>query len=436
MKIAKIKPIPKYIEKLIRKKDGQCYKTPCGFTRFYAYLTKNDGELVKVTVAVRHKYKTWYCKQVAVHGIHSKLCFVKDLVFYRIAGYVVGWHDYGLSKTEKWFEDSEWGWAYDNELDPYAPIVNSEYAEKFDEYKYSVASQYGYVDLFKYLRLYEKYPSAEYLVKLGLSYLATSKQILHKANKDKAFRKWIGRNKDELTKPYYVCTILKSYAKNLPLAQVQKDEHRKKCFIREGNNKEIYKLFKDNLEQFSNYIKQQGTSVAAYRDYLNACLYLGLDMSLSKNRIPHEFRRWHDIRIDEYNTKRMIDDAEKRKELYEQFGRIAEKYLALQREGKDNYIVIIAKSPADLIAEGEALNHCVGRMNYDQRFVKEESLVFFVRDKNTPQIPLATVEYSLQRHKVLQCYGRNDNRPKQELLDFVNNTWLPYANKKLKKIAA
>ena len=90
MMIEKIKPIPKYIVEKIRKRDAIRYPEPHGNTRFYSYLTKNDGELVKVTVAVRHRYKNWHYKQVAVHGVHSDRCFVKDMCFTYIGGYSVG----------------------------------------------------------------------------------------------------------------------------------------------------------------------------------------------------------------------------------------------------------------------------------------------------------------------------------------------------------
>ena len=74
MKIEKIKPIPKNTEKKIKAID-RIYPVR-GRTRFYAYLTKNDGELVKITVAVKEKKNKWCCKQVAVHGVHSDKCFV------------------------------------------------------------------------------------------------------------------------------------------------------------------------------------------------------------------------------------------------------------------------------------------------------------------------------------------------------------------------
>lgn len=140
------------------------------------------------------------------------------------------------------------------------------------------------------------------------------------------------------------------------------------------------------------------------------------------------------MRIDQYATAKALMDAEERKELYAQFAVVAEKYLPLQRNLKDNYIVIIAKNPFELIKEGNTLHHCVGRMNYDQKFVREETLIFFIRNVAEPDKPFVTVEYSLSQKKVLQCYGDNDLPPNDNVKNFVNDIWLPFANKQLNKI--
>ena len=55
MKIKKIKPIPKYILKKIKLYDDKMKSSQLGRNRFYSYLTKNNGELVKVTVAVKEE---------------------------------------------------------------------------------------------------------------------------------------------------------------------------------------------------------------------------------------------------------------------------------------------------------------------------------------------------------------------------------------------
>ena len=74
-----IKPIPKYILRMIERKDKKEFPVPSKQLRFYAYLTKYRGELVKVTVAVKHYRRKLYCKAVAWHGVHSPKCYVKDL---------------------------------------------------------------------------------------------------------------------------------------------------------------------------------------------------------------------------------------------------------------------------------------------------------------------------------------------------------------------
>ena len=159
MKEEKIKAIPKYILKLIEKTDAAKHPAKTGDVRFYAYLTKNDGELVKVTVAVKHKYKKLYCKQVAVHGVHSVRCFIKDIIFYYIGGYSVGWYAEGLQKVPKWYESAEWDWQADKLFDPYAPVVNKEYIAKFPEYKYSGFELYHGHDVLRFLRQYENIPT-------------------------------------------------------------------------------------------------------------------------------------------------------------------------------------------------------------------------------------------------------------------------------------
>lgn len=435
MKIEKIKPIPKYMLGLIKKADKENIKVRYGFTRYYAYLTTNDGELTKVTVACKNRGKNWYCKQVAVHGVHSEICFVKDFECFMICGYIVGWYDEGLTRYRKWWETGKRCAAYDKYFNVYAPVINKEYTIKFSEYKYSAIDKYKYVDIFKYLRLYEQYPQAELLVKFGLSNIATRKQVLRKVAKDKQFRKWLINNQSEIEKnDYYISTILLAYKTGKLLKTAQKFEKFKKELIADKKYKAFRIVLNNDLERLFNYINKNNIDISSYYDYFKACEYIELDMTQDKNLFPHDFKRWHDIRIDEYRSARALKDAEERKELYAQFAVVSDKYLPLQRTLHDAYIVVIAKSPADLIKESDILHHCVGHMNYDQRMIREESLIFFVRKVTEPNTPYVTVEYSLSQKKVLQCRGNSNQQPNEQVLEFVNNKWLPYANRKLKKL--
>lgn len=438
MKIEKIKPIPKYIQKKIKLYDDKLKTAPFGRTRFYSYLTKNDGELVKVTVAVKEKRNKWYCKQVAVHGVHSDKCFVKDMYYTNIGGYSVGWHAEGLTSYKPWYEYSEWGWTVDNLYDPYAPIINREYIlEHFPEYKFSAIDGYTGVDVFKYLRLYEQYPQIEYLTKLGLHNLAMSKQILKLCGKDKRFRKWLAQNRNTLNKSsLYIPVVLQAYKKNRNVLELQAYYKAKLSMDKDKTLAPLRDAFKREREKLYHYLSKQNTNTHSYLDYWNACYYLGLNMNDEKNRYPHDFKRWHDIRADEYNSLKAKIDAEKRKTLYEQFAAVASKYLGLEYNKNSVYVAIIAQRPSDLIHEGEILHHCVGRMGYDQKFAREETLIFFIRTKKQPDTPLVTVEYSPTQKKVLQCYGDHDSKPTEEILNFVHKKWLPYANRQIKQIAA
>ena len=435
-----IKPIPNYIAKMIRNKDKYSYE---GQIAFYAYLTKMKGELVKITVACKHYKKQWFCKQVAVHGVYSDKCLVRDMECFMM-GYAVGWYDLALSNSRKRYEDGKWYQANDKYYDPAAEVVNRRYALKFKEFRYSALDKYNYPDVLKYLRIYLQYPQAEYFIKMGLQHLAVNIMLLRKAGKDKPFRKWLIQNlkllRNEYGKhPYFSAqSIMFAYKQNLPLLEGQAVNRACKETVNDYAYKNtINKIIpKSEVVELVKYIEKQKANLSSYADYVKACEYLQLDMTLPKNRYPHDFKRWHDMRIDQYHTAKALKDAEERKELYAKFALIAEKYLPLQRDGKDAFVVVIARSPQDLIREGEALDHCVGRMNYDQKFAREESLIFFVRNADTPDKPFVTVEYSLERKKILQCYGKHDHRPTDDVLEFVNKKWLPFANRQLKKLQA
>ena len=430
-----IKPIPKNILNKIKKIDLQEYPKPNGNTRFYKYFTQYKKELCEVVVAVRNHYKNWYCKQVVVHGINTDKVFLQDIGL-SMGFYKVGWYREGISKYPHW-TDYDWGYNDAKYFRINAPIINKEYISKLEKYKYSAIDLYAYTDILNYLRFYEKYPKCELLVKAGLSNLATSIQILRLCEKDKNFCKWLYKNKYKASSGYYISSIINAYKQNKDIEEIYNFEKFKKQFVRKENFVQLKSFLKQNeTNKFLSYLIKQKTDGYSYEDYRNACEYLGLDMTIDKNRYPHDFKKWHDIRIDQYHTAKAERDEKERKALYETFSKVAQKYVSLERLLiKEDYICIIAKSPQQLVYEGEQLNHCVGRMNYDQKFAREETLIFFIRNRLSPNTPLVTLEYSIKTHKVLQCYGDHDTKPSDEILNFVNKKWLPYANRKLRQIA-
>ena len=435
-----IKPIPKRIERQILNYDAQ-HNDYTGL-RFYAYLTTIQKELVKVTVAIRNKgKKTRLIKQVAIHGVFSDKCLVKDMEYSFMGNYRVGWYDEGIKypyNMRPFYNDGIWYAVDFKYFNPWTHVINPQFALSLSQFRYSAVNIQNPPCIITYLRTYLKYPQAEYLVKAGLGKYVGSTMILKKIVSDKDFRKWLMVHREELrAHHYYVDVVLRGYRTGKPLETLQSYREAKINLRNNNALTPIRELFTGiERERFFDYISEQDTNANTYLDYLKACQYLGLDMSLPKNRFPHNFRYWHDMRIDQYATARAEADRKAKQELYERFTAIAEKYLPLEHAKRSAFICIIARSPADLVREGEMLDHCVGRMNNDQRFVREESLIFFVRTKEQPDTPFVTLEYSLRNHKILQCYGEHDHKPNEDVLHYVNKVWLPYANRTVKKLAA
>ena len=438
MDIKKLNPIPKNILEQMKRLDKKLYLFPESTARFYSYLTSIDRELVKVTVAVKTVRDVFYNKQVAVHGIRSKECFVKDLEYNHLLcmGYKTGWYDQFLYFSPKDFEDGKWYPAKRQYYNPYSTLINASYLNRFPKYKYSAYKLFNGKCILEYLRVYEKYPETELLLKLGLSsYLATKKSLLNKLKKDKLFRKWLTENIADMRDSFFkVSAILSAYKNNISILKAQKTEQERERLKYSYCYGLISKVIGDEWLKFFNYLEEHNISANTYYDYALACDYLHLDMTLNKNRFPKDFMRFHDIRIDEYHTAKALADAEEKKKYMEKFIDVANKYLPLQRNKNEDFICVIARTPEELVKEGEYLDHCVGRMNYDQRIAKEQSLIFFIRKAVNPDKPFVTVEYSLSTHKVLQCYGRKDSKPEDNVLRFVNDIWLPYANRKIKKL--
>ena len=436
MKIENIKETPKYIWERIKKKDKSTHHTHEGTTRYYSYLTKNDGELVKVTVAVKGRAGKLYHKQVAVHGLNSDFCFARDMVYHYIGGYHVGWYDVGLSKQEKWYEDGLFYKCNGDLFDPFAIPVNNDYITKKQKYKYCGLDYFTGSDTLKYISLFLEYPIIEMLAKAGLSYIFNSISLLKALTKDKTFRKWIYKNKDIIIEKRLNATfILNAYKGKANIGKSVQIKELKSLIRKDEKYKILPTLFKGNYEKMFDYLEKQDTNVHFYADYIQACEKLNLDLSLPRVYIPHNLKYWHDYRIDEYCTKYAITDEKAKAEHYKKFAAVSKKYDKLKQYASDGYQILLAQSPADLFREGMHLHHCVGNGAYDQRVIREESLIFFLRKNEEVDIPFATIEYSLIQKQVLQLYIFNDQKPSNTIQDLIHNKWSNYAKKQLRKIA-
>ena len=265
-------------------------------------------------------------------------------------------------------------------------------------------------------------------MKAGLGWLAMKKSIVKKCETDKAFSRFIRENIDYLKSDRPRVSVILGAYKNktsIQASQIVVEFLQSKGKIAYFND--ITAVISQNeYNKFIDYIVKNKINKASYADYAHACVALGVDMSDTKNRYPKDFEYWHSMRINQYYAKT------KTNAVVEGMLDVFCKYKNMQYTGA--YNVLIAKNKSDLENEGKCLHHCVGRMDYDVRMIKETSLIFFVRENENPAVPFVTLEYSLKDKKVIQCYGDHDTKPPQEVLDFVYNKWQPFATRKLSAI--
>ena len=119
--------------------------------------------------------------------------------FLGISPFKVGWYELGVkypTSKKPSYEDGKWYEAPYKYYNPYSYCINMKHALDFKRYKYSAIDIANPICPIKYLRLYKEFPQLEYLVKAGFHTIAYSKTILKKISKDKAFTKWLLKNKD------------------------------------------------------------------------------------------------------------------------------------------------------------------------------------------------------------------------------------------------
>lgn len=299
------------------------------------------------------------------------------------------------------------------------------------------------ISLIDYIKLYRKEPIVETLMKLGLYRFIDNEKARKTVTENKAFRKWLYRNYEECSDIAFQ-TVYNSYKKN-PNNSVSNYYnslmYRIECGRELANsNKEIYRyaLKFTTQEKIKDYLEDLMTSINSYLDYLEACKWLRLDFNDTKVLFPKDFKTYHDNYTAQYGEWKAEQEKkaarEESKEISKQMAEIASKFDFCNLVGK-SFAVITAKSKIDLIDEGSKLNHCVGRMNYDKKQAKGESMICFLRKIDKLDTPYVTIQIDLKNFRVLQMYGNHDSKPEQAVIDFVNEIWLPNVKKQAKEAA-
>lgn len=95
---------------------------------------------------------------------------------------------------------------------------------------------------------------------------------------------------------------------------------------------------------------------------------------------------------------------------------MADKLMKYQYES-EGLVIVPARSNEELIAESEALNHCV--RTYAEKVANGETGIMFVRKQSDPDEPFVTLE--LKGRKVIQVRAKNNSIPIPKVCDVVRD---------------
>lgn len=190
--------------------------------------------------------------------------------------------------------------------------------------------------------------------------------------------------------------------------------------------------------QLANYIDRQcGTKAQSVRRYVLQMLYdyltmareIGYDLTEPNVRLPKNLKAAHDTAAELQRIVLREREAERMKEhevLYKKRRKELEKLYA--HVGND-YIVRVPESASEIVAEGEALHHCVG--GYAARHIEGNVTILLIRRAEEPDVPFFTVEMGVGGNKwqLRQIHGLRNCLPDKKLNEFVTD-WLAFGEEK------
>lgn len=400
------------------------------FASYLEYDSKNK-EFIKHVYAFKQTSKKWYCQEVYRESESGKACGKN--YWYCNYGQACGmhavWKDscnyYGANfYQEKFIEydkpDCNSNRFYCYELNTIEEIIANDLSLKYCKWDRNV-------NLFEYIKIYRKYPIVEMLITLKLYRLVLNEKCLDYMTKNKSFCKWLYQYKDKISNISFQ-VLKQSFLNGKDPKKYDNELSLKKSFAREISNRigtEAYKLIKKHIcfERLINYIDNVGGR--NYGDYIIAANYFELNFKDTKVLYPDNFKHWHDYYTNRIKT---IKNALIDKKIAKQ----ATKYKKLEQYVNGLALILPTKTQ-DFIDEGKALNHCVGKMGYNEKMAKGESLILFVRDEKEIEKPLYTLEFSPKTKSIRQFYGNHDTVPDEQARHIIYDEWLPLAKQLLSK---
>lgn len=293
-------------------------------------------------------------------------------------------------------------------------------------YEYDFGAGQGYI---RWLALYSKYPSIEYLAKLGFTNILAEK--IYREPQSRAIN-YSGGNIKEVLGFKPTKDEIEQFRDEAPNMTGQGLKIWK-TFKKEGIDTELAWSFNYDynciwkalaifpslpilIKYFTQQMRKFKTGPLPYvcrdwMDYINDCKTLEADIADEKNLFPPCLAKAHG-RVRE-RIKRKAN-AEFNKKIEQQA-----KKLNRLRFAADGFLIKPIENIEELIHEGDSLHHCVG--SYAQEYANGKSLIFAVRQEAAPSEPFYTVELSIERRKktLIQIRGDKNKEPDEAVNNFI-----------------
>ena len=278
--------------------------------------------------------------------------------------------------------------------------------------------RYSAIDLFhcssviEYLRIYKKYPGIERLIKCGV-FKDLISIVRHVDDIDwgkTELHKMLGINKAEYKavaeakENFFDFKIAK---KKLRFANTPERVIKYMHAVRHqyGILERVTKLTGISAKDICDYLIKQRVTISDYDDYLRAARCVNFNVKDKQIALPKDLHTAHNRVVAVMATLRAEEKAWKNAELQKK-NELFDKQREKLEYSVGEYIIRKPNSLAEIVAEGQALRHCVA--GYTGRHANGELTIMFLRRKSEPDTPYYTIEVS-KNYQIVQCRGYKNN---------------------------
>ena len=318
-------------------------------------------------------------------------------------------------------------------------------AVKGTPFQYSTWDKYSSYDtngLVEFFALYSRYPCVEYLTKIGAREIVETKL---RGRQTYGAINWHGKDllkvlkitKQEFRELQKLRVRVSCYL--LYLIQTAKKQHWDLTisdliwlddelggdwYLKQLLNFRVF----DSLKTIIRYLKKQTrkypkhfvsgySTFSHWRDYLDDCKLLKMDVQNESIRYPTELYEAHQNTILRVQMKQNAKLDRKIRKRAKELQNYVYQYRGL--------IIRPAASYSELLKEGNVLQHCVAR--YGERYAEGNTIILFIRQVDTPKKPYFTVEVT--NGDIQQVRGLKNCNPGGKVKAFVE----AFKKAKLKK---